>query len=591
MKNIFSRKKKVESRKHFSLLSFSVAVFILLAAGGLSSCDSFLNQDVPQGTLSGEQVNDPLYIDNICISAYAIFISAEDVNSSFSMWNFDVRSDDAYKGGISENDGDVFHQLEISQGILTTNWNINDMWVRLYNCLGRVNAAINALNAMDDSYELKAQRLGEMRFLRAYAHFLLKRLYKNIPFVIKPDMTQEEYSQLSNTEYTNDEGWQIIADDLEYAYSVLPVTQAEKGRPTQASAAGLLAKVYLYKAYRQDDPNSHQVTEINRDDLQKVLTYTDEAIYAAGKYGLEDDFHNNFRPEPQYENGKESLWAMQYSTNDGTNLGNCNWSYGLMVPGIEGVTDGGCDFYKPSQNLVNAFRTNADGLPFINDFNSKDFDPATDAADPRLWLTVGIAGFPYEFNPKLMMSRTHNWSRSNGLYGYHVTLKHNVDPESGYLIRSALWFGTPMNRIVVRYADVLLMRAEALAQLGRNDEAIELVNRIRNRASRSLGMLARYDTNYGAKIRVKPYLDNTDALARVKMERRLELAMESERFFDLVRWGEAEQVINKYYVEEANDCRIYTTAHFTANKNEYLPIPHEQIAASNGHYKQNIGGW
>ncbi len=591
MKNIFSRKKKVESRKHFSLLSFSVAVFILLAAGGLSSCDSFLNQDVPQGTLSGEQVNDPLYIDNICISAYAIFISAEDVNSSFSMWNFDVRSDDAYKGGISENDGDVFHQLEISQGILTTNWNINDMWVRLYNCLGRVNAAINALNAMDDSYELKAQRLGEMRFLRAYAHFLLKRLYKNIPFVIKSDMTQEEYSQLSNTEYTNDEGWQIIADDLEYAYSVLPVTQAEKGRPTQASAAGLLAKVYLYKAYRQDDPNSHQVTEINRDDLQKVLTYTDEAIYAAGKYGLEDDFHNNFRPEPQYENGKESLWAMQYSTNDGTNLGNCNWSYGLMVPGIEGVTDGGCDFYKPSQNLVNAFRTNADGLPFINDFNSKDFDPATDAADPRLWLTVGIAGFPYEFNPKLMMSRTHNWSRSNGLYGYHVTLKHNVDPESGYLIRSALWFGTPMNRIVVRYADVLLMRAEALAQLGRNDEAIELVNRIRNRASRSLGMLAGYDTNYGAKIRVKPYMDNTDALARVKMERRLELAMESERFFDLVRWGEAEQVINKYYVEEANDCRIYTTAHFTANKNEYLPIPHEQIAASNSHYKQNIGGW
>ena len=591
MKNIFSRKKKVESRKHFSLLSFSVAVFILLAAGGLSSCDSFLNQDVPQGTLSGEQVNDPLYIDNICISVYAIFISAEDVNSSFSMWNFDVRSDDAYKGGITENDGDVFHQLEISQGILTTNWNINDMWVRLYNCLGRVNAAINALNAMDDSYELKAQRLGEMRFLRAYAHFLLKRLYKNIPFVIKPDMTQEEYSQLSNTEYTNDEGWQIIADDLEYAYSVLPVTQAEKGRPTQASAAGLLAKVYLYKAYRQDDPNSHQVTEINRDDLQKVLTYTDEAIYAAGKYGLEDDFHNNFRPEPQYENGKESLWAMQYSTNDGTNLGNCNWSYGLMVPGIEGVTDGGCDFYKPSQNLVNAFRTNADGLPFINDFNSKDFDPATDAADPRLWLTVGIAGFPYEFNPKLMMSRTHNWSRSNGLYGYHVTLKHNVDPESGYLIRSALWFGTPMNRIVVRYADVLLMRAEALAQLGRNDEAIELVNRIRNRASRSLGMLAGYDTNYGAKIRVKPYMDNTDALARVKMERRLELAMESERFFDLVRWGEAEQVINKYYVEEANDCRIYTTAHFTANKNEYLPIPHEQIAASNGHYKQNIGGW
>ena len=531
-----------------------------------ASCDNFLNQDVPQATLSEDQVNDPLYIDNICISAYAIFISAEDINSSFSMWNFDVRSDDAYKGGISENDGDVFHQLEISQGILTTNWNINDMWVRLYNCLSRVNAAIAALESMPNTYELKSQRLGEMRFLRAYGHFLLKRLYKNIPFVMDPLMKQEDYNALSNTKYTNDEGWQLIADDLEYAYGVLPATQAEKGRPTQASAAGLLAKVYLYKAYRQDDPSSHAVTSINQQDLEKVLLYTEEAIYTAGGYGLEDDFHNNFRPEPQYENGKESLWALQYSTNDGTKLGNCNWSYGLMVPGIEGVTDGG-------------------------NFNDKDFDPATETADPRLWLTVGIPGFPYEFNPELMMSRTHNWSRSNGLYGYYVTLKHNVDPASGYLIRSALWFGTPMNRIVVRYADVLLMRAEAMAQLGRDDEAIELVNRLRNRASRSMGMLAGYDVNYGAKIRIKPYTDNSNALARVKMERRLELAMESERFFDLVRWGEAEQTINKYYVEEANDCRIYTSARFTANKNEYLPIPHEQIAASNGHYTQNIGGW
>ena len=333
------------------------------------------------------------------------------------------------------------------------------------------------------------------------------------------------------------------------------------------------------------------MTEINRDDLQKVLTYTDEAIYQAGGYGLEEDFHNNFRPEPQYENGKESVWAMQYSTNDGTNLGNCNWSYGLMVPGIEGVTDGGCDFYKPSQNIVNAFRTNADGLPYITDFNQKDFDAATDNADPRLWLTVGIAGFPYMFNPKYIMARTHDWSRSNGLYGYNVTLKHNVDPDGGYLIRSKLWFGSPMNRIVLRYADVLLMRAEALAQLGQNHEAIELVNRLRNRASRSTAMLAGYDVNYGAKIRVKAYTDDNDALARVKMERRLELAMESERFFDLVRWGEAAEVLNKYYMEEANDCRIYSNAAFTANKNEYLPIPHEQMAASNGHYKQNIGGW
>ena len=561
------------------LLAFSV---VLCLAG----C-SFLNDNVPQATLSEEEVRDPKQIDNMVISAYAIFISAEDINSSFSMWNFDVRSDDAYKGGNGESDGDVFHQLEISRGILTTNWNINDMWSRLYNCLSRVNAAIDVLLEMDDSYKLKQQRLGEMYFLRAYGHFLLKRLYKNIPFVVTPNMSPDEYNTISNTAYTNNEGWGVIITDLENAYKVLPTTQEDKGRPTKAAAAALMAKTYLYKAYRQDNPASHKVTEINADDLQKVIFYTDPAIY--GGYGLDPDFHNNFRPEPQYENGVESIWAMQYSMNDGTKNGNCNWAYGLIVPNIPGVTDGGCDFYKPSQNLVNAFHTDDACLPLEN-FNQKDFNAATDNADPRLWLTVGIPGFPYMFNPNYIMAKTMTWSRSNGKYGYYVSLKHNVDPDSEYLIKGA-WWGSPMNRIVLRYADVLLMRAEALAQLGRDGEAIELVNQIRRRAAQSVNAISGYDVKYGAKILVRPYTDASDALNRVKMERRLELAMESERFFDLVRWGEAEATINKYYAEEADNCDIYTVAHFTADKNEYLPIPYEQIAASNGHYTQNIGGW
>ena len=496
-----------------------------------TSCNAFLDQDVPQAILSEEQVSNPQYVDNLVISAYAIFISAEDINSSFSMWNFDVRSDDAYKGGNGTSDGDVFHQLEISQGILTTNWNINDMWIRLYNCLSRVNAAINALNSMGDDYKLKEQRLAEMRFLRAYGHFLLKRLYKNIPFVIKSNMTQQEYLALSNTEYTNDEGWQVIADDLEYAFAVLPEMQADKGRPTKAAAAALLAKTYLYKAYRQDDPTSHRVTEINADDLRKVLDYTDPSLYAG--YGLEPDFHNNFRPEPQYENGVESIWAMQYSMNDGTKNGNLNWAYGLIVPNIPGVTDGGCDFYKPSQNLVNAFKTDDAGLPLLNTFNQKDFNAATDNADPRLWLTVGIPGFPYMFNPNYIMAKNQTWSRSNGLYGYNVTLKHNVDPDTEYLIKGA-WWGSPMNRIVLRYADVMLMRAEAEAQLGIHlDEAIDLVNQLRNRSAQSTGMLTGYDVQYGAKMRVMPYpgtYGKDETLLRVKMERRVELAMESERF-------------------------------------------------------------
>ena len=568
------------------------SVLTVLALVGTTSCSDFLDDQKPQGVLDSDMVKDPSNVDNLVISAYAVFTTAEDINSSFSMWNFDVRSDDAYKGGNGTSDGDVFHQLEIEQGVLTTNWNINDMWVRLYNCISRVNSAISVLETTSDSYQLKAQRLGEMKFLRAYAHFLLKRLYKNIPFIMDANLKQEDYNTLSNTEFNNDEGWQQIINDVEYAYNVLPVKQTDKGRPSKAAAAAFLTKAYLYKAYRQDDAASNQVTSINREDLLKVIEYSNPDIYSAGGFDLEPDFHNNFRPETQYENGVESIWAMQYSINDGTKYGNLNWSYGLIVPNIPGVTDGGCDFYKPSQNLVNAYRTDADGHPFIDTFNNKDYDLTQDA-DPRLFLTVGLTGLPYEFNSKYMMDASSTWSRSNGLYGYYVTLKQNVDPDCGYLVKGS-WWGTPMNRIVFRYADVLLERAEAYAQLNETGEAIKLVNKIRLRAKQSTGMIANYPSDYGVKFNISTYngsYSQEDALKIVKMERRLEMGMESERFFDLVRWGEAEKVLNRYFAEETNNCSIYGDAHFTADKNEYLPIPFSQVAASDGHYTQNIGEW
>ena len=573
-----------------SCLLFSTALFTINCSL-FSSCDSFLDEHVPQGTFSDEQAKNAENAEAMTVSAYAIFTTAEDINSSFSMWNFDVRSDDAYKGGSGTSDGDVFHQLEVQQGVLTTNWNINDMWVRLYNSISRVNTAIALLNESD--YELKEQRLAEMKFLRAYAHFLLKRLYKNIPFIIDHNLSYEQYNNLSNTAYTNDEGWQLIINDLMEAYNTLPQAQDDKGRPTKAAAAAFLAKVYLYKAYRQDNPKSNQVTSVNADDMQKVIDFTDPSLY--GNYGLENDLHNNFRPEEQFENGIESLWAIQYSRNDGSTYGNLNWSYGLIPPNIPGATDGGCDFYKPSQNLVNAYRTGADGLPLLTSFNDRDYNMTQDNADPRLFLTVGISGLPYMFNKNYMMEKTSIWSRSNGLYGYNVSLKQNVDPAliDNYLIKGSYW-ASSMNRIVFRYADVLLMRAEAYAQLDKAPQAIQLVNQIRSRAATSTQMIASYPNTYGVKFYAANYngsYSKEETLKIVKMERRLEMGMECERFFDLVRWGDAATVLNKYYSEEIDNCAIYKEAHFTADKDEYLPIPFAQISASNGHYTQNIGNW
>lgn len=554
---------------------------------------------MPQATLTQDEVKNPEYIDNVLISAYAGLVSIEDMNASFSLWNYDTRSDDAYVGGSDFSDGEPFHRLEKSTGVMTTDWPFSSIWTRFYNYLSRVSLSIDILASADQENATIQQRTAEMKFLRAYGHFQLKRLFKKIPFVNKPNMQEEDYNNLSNTEYTNDEGWQQIINDLEDAYAVLPEAQTEKGRPTKAACAAFLAKVYLYKAYRQDDASSNQVTAINEADLQKVVDYTNPAIYTKAGYGLEPDMHNNFRPEEQYENGKESLWAIQYSRNDGTVYGNLNFSYRLIVPCIPKVHDSGCDFYKPSHNLVSAYRTNSDGLPMLDTYADEEYTVGSaQTVDPRLFVTVGVPGTPYMFNPSFMIAESNAWSRSGGTFGYFVSLKQNVDPAltDSYLYLCDSQWASSMNRIVLRYADVLLMRAEAQAQLGQTSEAIALVNQVRDRAAgmATNSIVSNYPNKYGVHYAVGKYNGNyskDEAMKIIKMERRLELAMESERFFDLVRWGDAATVLNKYYSTESEKMNFLSGSQFTANKNEYLPIPFEQMAASNGHYTQNCGQW
>ena len=572
-------------------------ICVICTICGFSSCSDFLEEQVPQATLTQDEVKNPEYIDNVLISAYAGLVSIEDMNASFSLWNYDTRSDDAYVGGSDFSDGEPFHRLEKSTGVMTTDWPFSSIWNKFYNYLSRVNLSLDILASADQDNATIQQRTAEMKFLRAYGHFQLKRLFKKIPFVNKPNMEEEDYNNLSNTEYTNDEGWQQIINDLEDAYAVLPAVQTEKGRPTKAACAAFLAKAYLYKAYRQDDASSNQVTAINAEDLQKVVDYTNPALYNG--YGLEPDLHNNFRPEEQYENGKESLWAIQYSRNDGTVYGNLNFSNRLIVPCIPKVHDSGCDFYKPSHNLVDAYRTNSDGLPLLDDFASVDYTVGSNhTVDPRLFVTVGVPGTPYMFNPGFMMAESNAWSRSGGTFGYFVSLKQNVDPSltDSYLYLCDSQWASSMNRIVFRYADVLLMRAEALAQLGQISEAMTLVNQVRDRAAGMVAnsVVSNYPTKYGVHYAVGKYnasYSKDEAMKIIKMERRLELAMESERFFDLVRWGDAATTLNKFYSSESDKMNFLSGSQFTANKNEYLPVPFEQMAASNGHYTQNCGQW
>ena len=245
----------------------------------------------------------------------------------------------------------------------------------------------------------------------------------------------------------------------------------------------------------------------------------------------------------QYEYGRESIWAIQFSKNAGTVYGNLNFSNRLIVPCIPKVHDSGCDFYKPSHNLVSAYRTNSNGLPMLDTFAEKEYTVGSaETVDPRLFVTVGVPGTPYMFNTNFMMSESNAWSRSGGTFGYFVSLKQNVDPAltNNYLFLCDSQWASCMNRVVFRYADVLLMRAEALAQLGQTTEALALVNQVRERAAgmATASVVSNYPNKYGVHYAVGKYngsFSKEETMKIIKMERRLELALESERFFDLVR--------------------------------------------------------
>ena len=215
-----------------AVLPFSLFALLPLTTG----CSKFLEEQVPQATLTQDEVKNPEYIDNLLISAYAGLVTIEDMNASFSLWNYDTRSDDVYVGGSDFSDGEPFHRLEKSVGVMTTDWPFSSIWTRFYNYLSRVNLSLDVLASADQSNNTIIQRTAEMKFLRAYGHFQLKRLFKKIPFVNKPNMTEEDYNNLSNTEYTNDEGWQQRYRPAEGGgiYQYLPLCRLWLGaRPVQ----------------------------------------------------------------------------------------------------------------------------------------------------------------------------------------------------------------------------------------------------------------------------------------------------------------------------------------------------------------------
>jgi starch-binding outer membrane protein, SusD/RagB family len=564
-----------------------IIITAFIASGLLlfSSCKKALDY-TPPGVLSSADLTSPTAIEGLVTAAYAAIGNGDMIGPIYSNWAFgSVHSDDAYKGGGGTGDvGDVDAMEHYNLVTPNMGWFVTRTWQNLFKSIGRANVALRAVNGLDETaFPQKKIRQAELRFLRAHSYFTMKRLYKNIP-IFDETVSDEDVLKTSN-DLSNEDSWNKIADDFQFAVDNLPETQTEIARANKYAAQAYLARLRLYQAYEQDA--THKVTTVNQTRLQEVVTLT-QSVIASGKYALSADIANNFLAET--ENGPESVFAIQFTINDGTTSGRMSFEDGLNYP--HGAPQYGCcGFHAPSQNLVNAHTTDANGLPNFTSFNNSIADLNTVTVDPRLDHTVGIDGHPYKYDNTKPFSNS--WVRDPGVYGNFHSMRYQQLATSPSYFKLGPFMGTAHNYDIIRYDDVLLMQAEAYIELGQQALALPLINQIRARAAASTGRLKKADGTFASKYNVKEYPVTgwTQAYARTALqwERRLEFATEGDRFFDLVRWGIAEPTLNAYINVEKVRRTFLSTAKFTAGRDEYLPIPQSEITFTNGLYKQNPG--
>lgn len=575
-------------KKIFQYILVAVSLF------SVTSCDSFIEVE-PEGVIDEQlAMENP---DKMVTAAYSMLGDCW-YTYPFNLWPYgDVASDDCLKGGSGTTDTG-YHPMEIWSTLTSTPGEFDELWYRLYCAISRCNRALVSVAEYGESKlgaETAKQRDAEVRFLRAHFYFKLLTMFRQIPWIDEEVYKNNAQEQTRNDEFTYEQLFQKIIDDFKVAYDVLPAEQQDGGRVNKIAAASYLAKCYLTLAWGDGYEATNGVSHINQDYMNKVVEYTD--VVKSSKYGYLEDFGDIFLPE--YKNSKESIFAVQCSDykDDNTTFGRANWSN--MLNGCWGIWSCGWDFHKPSQNLVSAFKTK-DGLPDFDNFD-KTIDypingvPTAQKWDPRLFHTVGMPTFPYKYEESYTLTKDN--SRTPNTYGYYTSLKEVPQRSKGETYNSP-WQAFDMNDYVFRYSDVMLMRAEALIETGQLAEARTIINDIRQRAKNSVAKHIQYAADQ-CEIALYPdtyFKDKETARKCLQWERRLELAMENGRYFDLRRWGIASKTLNAYFETEKNDvydgqtyAQYLKDAHYTPGKNEFYPVPYNQLYYVPGLYSQNKG--
>lgn len=554
-------------KTYFNFKYMAIATVFAASSLSLTSCDDFLDLK-PTGTFTEEQLDDSS-IEGLMASAYAgleahFFGNNESFAGPITNWVFDVRSDDALKGGGDITMEQYIHQLEVSN-VTSDNAVALDKWRNNYYAISRVHKAMNAIE--NSNIANKATYLGELKLLRAYFYFDLIRIFKQVPYFTE----NEDPNGKRADEYTRDQIFSFIKQDLVDAYSVLPEEQSQAGRFNKYVAAAVMAKVSAFTS--------------NWSDVETYANY----VIGSNKY----DFYDNYgdMSKIEFNNKKESVMAVQFST--ANNNAHINWSNLLNTTYSEGALFGtGDDFFLGSQNLVDAFATDDNGLPYLDGSDhcvktTENGDGNYEGnVDPRLDFTVGRLGMPFR-------GHTYNkkWCRAYDIYGEYSGKKGLIDPSSPDMVQGFPWGASALNYCIIRYSDIVLLKAEALIEQNKQlDEARTLINDVRKKAQRSIDGgytpqdLDPFNANYNVGLYPSEGWTQEYARKAVRMERRLELAMEGNRWFDLLRWNTAVSTVNAYMQSEQR-YHTYYAGNSISEDELYFPVPYEEVNNSNGLYK------
>lgn len=569
----------MKNRKLKAIIPGSLAALVLLFACSKSYLNIPLTGQLAPATLANK-----IGVEALLVGAYSL-LDGEGSNAgtgngpwatAASNWVYgSVAGGDAHKGSDA-GDQNLITPIE-SWNALPSNSYLDQVWQQRYDGVQRSNDAIRVMRlAKDMTAADTIQVSAEARFLRAHYHFELRKLFKMVPWI------DESVTYSAGNFYVpnNTDIFPNIETDFMYAYNNLPETQSQVGRVNKWAAASYLAKAYIFEGKFSD---------------AKALLTT---IIASGKtsggapYKLVAHFADNFNPAKK--NGPESVFAVQMNVNDGTGGANANTGDALNFPYGGGAQTTCCGFFQPSFSLANSFKVDGNGLPFLDgSFNNADlkndygkssneaYTPdSTTPLDPRIDWTIGRRGIPF-LDWGIMPGS--DWIRNQANAGPYEGMKHMFyKSQVGTLTDASGWTNgfTANNVNIIRFADVLLWAAEAEAEVGSLDQATKYVNMVRARASDPTGFVQGSVANY--KIGLYPTFASQDyARKAIRFERKIELAMEGHRFFDLTRWGTGAAELNAYDAHEVSSGYLNIKgAVYTAGKSEYLPIPQAEIDLS-----------